>query len=354
MRALVVAALACAGCEGLSTPPQPIVSVLVRTTDGCFAPLTAATPPDPVLGVAGTCSYSQLPTLLAGIDFVEVVVDYGPDVDFASGTQAPPPTVTLLVDGRPSDVAIAITAEQRVGPRAYFIATFRVPPTLTVDARLVAGVNPGFQTTVPLAFHIVEAPVELAMLDCPAGTGCMLAGAVGSAHLRVRVPGDLPQLVAVHTTLDGVPQPDESPPVRTDPTGDHTEHTTALAVPAARDGALWMIEAQLGAGTPATVSATIVAPEIASALSCGTSCALVRGQAVGLAVTAPAQIRPLQALVTTALDGVPQLVAAPLAIVPSGDSAVGQLALVAPGPGTWQIDVSVAGYRAPAIVTTVR
>jgi hypothetical protein len=116
-----------------------------------------------------------------------------------------------------------------------------------------------------------------------------------------------------------------------------------------------VISAQLGGGTPTTATATIHGPTIASSLSCDPTCNLAQGNAVGLAIVAASEIRPLQALVSTRLDGVPQLVNVVVTLVTMADgTADGALALVAPQPGTWSIDVSIAGYPAPSIVQTVR
>jgi hypothetical protein len=356
MRVALCAALAVlAACEGVSTSPQPIVSVLKRLPQGCFEVITMDTsPPDPALGIGDVCSSpADTPgVLLANDDFVELVVDYGPDVEFASSTVAPPPTITLVVDGQPSGVTITVGPEQRVGARAFFVATFLTPAPASLDVRIVAGVNPGFQTTVPDVFRIEVPFVEIALVDCAIGTVCTYTGSVGSAHVRVSVVGDTPQLVALGMVLDGVAQPPPGPPIETQFTVDHTEHMTAIPVPAARDGAQWLITAQLDGGTPSAVLATIAAPAIATALSCGTACAA--GQPAGLTITAPGLIRPLEALVTTYADGVPQLVAAPVELFQQADgSAVGNLALVAPSAGTWQVDATIAGYAAPALITAV-
>jgi hypothetical protein len=125
-------------------------------------------------------------------------------------------------------------------------------------------------------------------------------------------------------------------------------------VPAAHDGAELALSAALDGAVPTTITATIHAPAVTVQLSCGDTCNLAAGDPVGIEVTAPALIRPAQAFVDTRLDGVPQLVAAPLALTPGTTGfATGTLAVHAPAqPGTWQIDVTVAGYAAPALVTT--
>lgn len=347
-----------AGCEGLASPPQPRVSVLVRNAvDGCFELVTTDTPIAAALQVAGTCTTTRMSAqLFADVDLLEAVIDYGPDVDFAPSTQAPKPTVSITVDGAPSDVPIVLSDERRIGGRAYFIATFRAPKASSLDVQLTVGVNPGFQTTVPLVFSVVPPPVSLALLDCQPGIQCQLVGAVGSAHIQIYVPGDVPQTVLVHATLDGVDLPDPVPPVVTEVVQGGTVHTTATPVPAAHDGAIWAITAQLGTGVPVVQTVTIRAPTIVATLtSCPAPCTIARGTAVGLTITTPSGIRPLQAIVGTALNSVPQLVDAPVTLLQNADgTATGSIALTAPAqPGTWQIDVSVAGYRADAIVATV-
>lgn len=353
MRTALLSLLLCA-CEGLTSAPEPAVSALVRTTDGCFALMTPQTPVSPTLGVADLCTYAGSTQLLAGIDLVELVIDYGPDVSFAASSQAPAPTVTVAVDGAAADVPIAISDEHRVGDRAYFVATFYAPGTPSHDVQITAGVNPGFRTTVPEVFSVLPAQVEIDILDCAPGQICELPGAVGNAHVRVSLPGLVPQTVTLHEQLAGVVQPDPLPPITTAVALDHTEAVAALPVPAAPDGTVLVLSTSLDGGATSTISALIRAPMISAHLSCEPSCSLAAGDPVGLEIDAPALIHPLQALVGTSLDGVPQLVAAPVALLPESNSSVGMLALTAPAqPGAWEIVATVAGYAAPAIVTTV-
>ena len=356
MKLLPILLILGAGCEGLTSPPEPIVSVLKRNEVGCFQLITdvklAAS-----LDVPGTCDYGGASSqLIAGVDLIEVVIDYGPDVEFAGNTHAPPPTVTVAVDGAASETAVQLSDEHRVGSRAYFVATFRAPKTPSTDVQLTVGVNAGFKATVPITFKIVPPPVSLTLVDCPLGIQCQLFGGVGNAHIRISVPGDVPQTVLVHATLDGFVQPDPVPPVTTEVAEGHTEHTTATPVPAVHDGAVWVIAAQIGAEHPSLVTATIRAPMISSQLSCGDTCTLAPNATVGLEITAPVGIRPLQAMVDTRIDGIPVLVAAPVTLIANADgTATGLLALRAPSQtGQWQIAVSVAGYFAPAIVATIQ
>lgn len=348
---------ALAGCEsGITADAQPIVSVLKQDGD-CFALMTPQTPIAQSLGVTGNCGYQAEPRLLSGVDLIELVIDYGEDIDFSASATAPTPDVAVTIDGVASDVDIDISNELRVGSRAYFIATFHAPTDLSNDVRISVGVNSGFQTLVPVTFTTIPAPVSFAMFECPQGMNCELPGAVGSAHISLAVPGSVPQTIEIKSFLNGVPQPDPIPPVKTQPAQGHTEAVTAIPVPAAPDFSQWILRAQLGEGTPVQLFATIRAPDLHALLSCDTGCAtLSANDPVGLQIVAPAGIRPLSAIVDTKIDGVPQLIAVPVELIQRADgTATGTLALQAPATtGTWQIDVTVAGYAAPSIVQTVQ
>ncbi len=353
-RTFAIIAMLAAGCDGVTTAPQPIVSVLKHTADDCYALMTSDSPVSTTLGISGLCTYEVQPTLLTSVDAMEIVVDYGPDVPFSATTPAPPPTIAVTVDGEAADVPIELSDEQRVGSRAFFVAALHTPSSASDDMRITAGVNAGFQTEVPDVFTLVEPTIELELAECLPANPCVLQGATGLAHLEITLPGDVPLTVSIHAKLDGVTQPDPVPQVTTTPVADNSETIVAIPVPAAHDGAQWQLDAELPGGRPSTLLASIVAPGIAAALSCGSACDLHAGDAVGLTITAPEGISPAQALVTTTLDGVPQLVAAPVALQAGAvGTSTGELALIAPSPGAWQIDVTVAGYPAPSIVTTV-
>jgi hypothetical protein len=292
--------------------------------------------------------------MLAGIDFVEVVVDYGPDVPFSGSTISPRPNVVVTVDGVTVDEPITVSDEFRVGERAYYIATFRAPARASTDVRISAGVNAGFQTIVPEVFTITKPTVALTLLECPTGI-CDVPGSTGSIHVHLAVAGTVTQHVTIHSALDGIPQPDPVPPIRTFANNNRTENTSAIPIPNAPDGTLWTISAQVDGGPLSEVRAIIRKPNINTELTCGTVCALSAGDPVGLEIVTPAGIRPLEALVTTRVDGIPQLVDVRVPLQTRADgTAHGTLGLLAAGPGAWQIDVTVAGYSASTIVTQVQ
>jgi len=350
----IIPLLALVGCvDGITGDARPRVSVL-KQDGGCFA-LMAGEAIEPTLGVSGTCSYRAEPRMLAGIDLIEVIVDYGADVPFAGSTIAPRPNIVITLDGVASEDPIEISDEFRVGERAYFIATFRAPKTASNDVRVTAGVNAGFQTTVAEVLETYAPQVELLLLECQTGGNCDLPGSTGAAHIHVAVPGTITQFVTIHSTLDGIQQPDPLPPVRTFVVNNRTENTSAVPIPVAPDGTLWTISAQVGDGPLTEVDAIIRKPLIITRLTCGNICNLDDGDAVGLEIVTPANIRPLEALVTTRLAGIPQLVDTRVSLQNRADGTTfGTIGLVAPGPGAWQIDVTVAGYSASTIVTQVQ
>ncbi len=351
MRALLLVVVA--GCVA-PVPPSPIVSVLKRDPSGCFALMTVDTPIAGNLVVPEVCpDPAMFPTMLAGIDLIEVVIDYGPDVDFAADATPPAPTVTLLVDGVTSDAPITLSGVQRLGPRAYFLATLRAPAEPSNDVRIIASVDAGFTTEVATVFVVEPPPVTFTIAECPTGV-CQLAAAVGVVHVVVGVPGDVALPVEIHQTIDGHSEPDPTAPLETVPVQSGTEADVAIPVPNVQPGALWVLQAQVNAAESASIVAMLEAPAISASLSCGASCAITVGQSVGLDVDAPLGITPATALVTTQIDGVPQLVDAPLALAAVGMTARGLETLVAPATaGTWQIDVTVAGYPATTIVQTI-
>ena len=344
--------LALCACEGLTTPPKPALSVLRRMPEGCFAPLTTSTPVAPDIQLDGLCSYQASPMLMAGVDEAVIVVDYGADVELDTTTAVPPPVMTMTIDGAVSSTPISISDPQRIGARAYFLATLRAPEVLSQNVEISAQVNAGFATSLFDVFSLVPAPMNLTFAECPEPMACELPGAVGDAHVQISVTGEVEQTVTVRTAIDGIEQPDAIV-VDTHPGAGTSTATVAVPVPQAHDHAMWTVSAQLPVGPAPSISALINAPQIATRLSCAPACSLAPGDPVGLEISAPAGIRATQALVTTRVDGVPQLVAEPVTLAPGQDATTGALALHAPSSGTWTIDVSVAGYSAPAIVQPI-
>lgn len=344
----ILLVLLVAACEA-PAPATPIVSVLVRTGT-CFALLTPDIEPAAALGIPDVCADPGEPTLAAGVDLVELVIDYGPDVDFARSTTVPRPSIVVTADGKPVDVAVDVSGEQRVGTRAFFVATLRAPDVASNDVRFTAGVDPGFTTQVPVVFTVLPPSIALDLAECAVGMACALTAAVGVVHATVTIPGDVSLPVAIHQAIDGSAAPDPVPPLTTLVSANENVAEAAIPVPAA--GTSWRLVAQVGRGTSAPIDIALRPPTITTALSCGASCTVAPGIEVGLAIAAPAGIQATAARVTTRLDGVPQLVDQPVALEADG---TGVATLVAPSrAGSWQIDVSVAGFSAATLTALVQ
>ena len=339
-----------AACEA-PAPVTPILSVLKRT-DTCFALMTPDNPVPSELAVPNICDGDTFPTIYAGVDLVEIVIDYGPEVDFAATTVAPAPTVEVVVDGVANPVRIDVSPEQRLGSRAFFLATFRAPTVSSTDVRIAAGAGEGFHTESPTIFATVPPPISFALAECQPGLACTLVAVVGGVHATVSVPGDVAVPIVIHQTIDQLLQPDTIAVTAT-PSGGSAAASVAIEVPT---GTAWSLAAQVGDGRSAPVSIALVPPTIEAHLSCGTACTVIRGGQVGLAITAPGAIHPARALVTTKLGGVPQLIAAPIDLEVAGGVASGLVTLTAPtnAVGTWEIAVTVAGFAAPTIEATVQ
>ena len=133
------------------------------------------------------------------------------------------------------------------------------------------------------------------IVECVGLASCEAIAAVGSVHLIVTLPGDVSKTVALHQLIDGVFQGDP-PSVTTSLAGNHTEGVQTINVPGGvADGATWILRGQLEGAIQDTV-VTLRIPTISSSLSCGSSCRVTVGTAIGLSVVAPRDIRPRKAV----------------------------------------------------------
>lgn len=335
--------------------PAAMLSVLGRAPSGCFT-LAGGVAPAAELALANLCDPAVPAGVHAGVDALALVVDYAsPDArpDIASTTAVPAPVVAMLVDGAPQP-SPSVGLEQHAGTRRYFTAQLHAPATPSRDVVFQVRTVPG---AIPVQARIATSAVtpEVSIVEC--GASCAATAAVGAVHLRVALPGDVAQEVAIHALLDHARIADPVSAVTTGVVDGHTEATVAVPVPAGPpDGAIWTLQAQLGAAV-ASIDVTLRRPAIAASASCAAPCSLPAGAALGLTVVAPFEIHDRQAIYTTALDGVPQVAQGTLALVTGdndGKTVTGAVALVAPDrPGTWTIDASVAGYHAQTITIHV-
>jgi hypothetical protein len=336
--------------------PIQVISVLTRTSAGCSA-VVSGSAPAAALGLASPCPMPlPVPRLNAGTDQVQVVVDYGP-IDVPGATKVPAPALAVLVDGKDIASPVTVSTTLRAGGHVFFIATFTAPPMLSSNVRIAVTATPGATMILPDIFTLAAAPLSITVLEC-AQLGCERAGAVGTVHARIAIPGEVPQSIVVHNLIDGLPISDSNVPITTELGVGETVTTVEVAVPAAPDGAAWNIVAQLGPIRKAANQITIRRPVIVATLSCGASCTVAAGARLGLEVTAPKDIRSRQAIISTALGGVPILAGSTLDLtaidIGAGTASASQTLTAPATPGTWSIDVSVAGYRATTLSVTVQ
>jgi hypothetical protein len=97
---------------------------------------------------------------------------------------------------------------------------------------------------------------------------------------------------------------------------------------------------------------------VTATLSCGSSCTLTPGETVGVTISAPEGISPQEALYTTLLDGSPIVLSAQLTLgnidIQAGTVSTIQSLTAPTQSGTWQIDVSVAGYRSNTLTAQIQ
>ena len=339
-----------------TTAPDLAVSALKRTQSGCFAPITSVAP-SPALGLAAPCPTNSA-TMTAGLDLVELVIDYGA-LDVPDSAVWPSPIVTILVDGVTVAAPVMLSQLQRSNGHSFFLATFRAPASLSSNIRFSVAPSASLPSvTMDTVFATVAAVPEVDVVECDGASTCTASGAVGAIHFLVSVAGDLPQSIAIHSFLDGVPQSDPVGPQMTTADSDGTSVTLAVPVPAAPDGTIWTIEAQLGSARTRSQNIIIQRPNVTATLSCGSSCTLTPGETVGVTISAPEGISPQEALYTTLLDGSPIVLSAQLTLgnidIQAGTVSTIQSLTAPTQSGTWQIDVSVAGYRSNTLTAQIQ
>lgn len=337
--------------------PGAMLSVLAKTPSGCFT-LAGGVAPAPELGLSNLCDPMGTADVHAGVDALELVVDYraGSNVvpDIPPTIAIPTPSVAMTVDGA-AQPAIEVGAEQRAAAnRRYFTAQLHAPDTPSHDVLFQVKTVSG---AIPVQARIETDAVrpEVSIAEC--GSSCTAIAAVGAVHLRVALPGDVPQPVAIHGLLGHALTADPVSAVTTAFVDGHTEATVAVPVPTGvPDGTIWTLQAQVGTAI-AGIDVTLHRPAITASASCASPCVVTTGAPLGLKVVAPFDIHDRQAIYTTALDGLPQVAQGTLDLLTidnDGETIMGAVTLTAPAqPGTWVIDASVSGYHAQTIMINV-
>ena len=338
--------------------PVVTVSALVQTAAGCFAPIGDLPGPDPVLALPGLCAAGiTVPSVNAGVDPLQLIIDYGA-LDVPSTAVLPPPVATLLANGAqvgaPLSSFVAVQQSGAAG-HSYFTIGFHAPQ-VTTD-RLVVAVR---AATEAAALHRIELPLRppvaaLSIVECPAAGTCAVHGATGAVHVRVTVPGDVSEPVALAGSFgNGTPSDPIAAATTSGVLGDN-HATIAVSVPAAPDGTEWRIGGTIAGVALPERALVIQRPPITAALSCHAPCTLVHQTQVGLTVTAPLDIHQPSTTVAATLDGVPVLAPGTfeLGTIDNDAHTVSTVILLtAPSAaGTWEIDVAVDGYHQTILVT---
>ncbi|WP_437672431.1 hypothetical protein [Sorangium sp. So ce131] len=346
--------LAQLGC-GSDDPAVLKIAVQKQTSDGCYATMTGE--PAPSALRLPSCGSTAPAELISGADRVRVIVDY--DVPFAEAAAAPSPTLRVMLDGVETPTG-ASNETQIQGDRRWSVSTFIVPARPADELRISVETPSGYSGNVPESFKLKPPVVDVNVAQCPADGLCEMLGGVGSAQVELRVPGSVTQSVALTSSVDGIEEPAEHvvDTKRREP--GVTVGVAELRVPVAEDAATWTLTARLGAGVYAARPITLRAPPIRASIGCTSPCEVKAGSTVGLTVTAPLSIHATQAVVRTAVDGVPGIVGATLDLNQRDVGArtlSGVQTLTVPTPkgdgAAWQIDVNVAGYAAQSILATI-
>jgi hypothetical protein len=282
----------------------------------------------------------------------------------APGTVATTGTITWTLNGilQPGSVPVALTPAPNVVNTVTGVAFAPVPlvPQNTpwvVSAQVGAasGMGPGATIGAPA--------VTIAVAQCAMDGGiCTLVADVGTVAVSVSVPGLVPTMGTVTSSLNGVPQPGSSlvSLVRSPNANDLLSGVVYIPVPAAADGASWTLAAQVGTSEVDTPNMTLRAPVISAALAgCAAgTCTVTAGATVPFTVTVPLGMAAQQAVVTATVDSA---ATAPVTVnltttEISAGTMTGTVGLVAPAKSgaAWIIDTNVGGYNAPTVIAKVQ
>lgn len=385
---VVPIAIVLASCDA-TTRSGPTVTVMRVTSKTCLE-LLSDTPPDDALGLAEPCEASSTATpLLAGIDQLQLVIDYG-DVAFTASTEIPTPTVTVEVDGKATMISPSVASRPQKGGHAWFVVTFTVPNVVSQNMQIQVDVATGFSTRLTKTFQTV-APAPAVSALRKTKDGCFsvmtptmpdpmlgLTDVCGTATTALNAAVDLVELVIDYGALDvaasSVPP---APVISVSIDGTQVATTAALSplqrvhdhlfylatfhAPAAISSNMRISVATVGTGTPLeTVFSTVPPMPTIDVVECpGTGACEVRG-AVGIVhlhVTVPGDV-PQQVVFHSYFDGVPGPEPA-VPVMTTVGNGVTEKTVEIPVPAaadgtTWSLEAQVGPAHAPPIPITVR
>ena len=241
----------------------------------CFATISQAVP-DPELGLRGSCEGDgALSAVIAGVDRLRIVIDYGTSVRISAATKLPAPTLALLFDGAPSMVAPRFGEMQRAGKHLFFLATYDVPLIDANELVIAAEAVPDFRDETPESFAVAQPSARVEIEGCAAG-GCGFVGGVQAARVVVTIPSREPQPVTLRSHLaDGSRETTRT--LTTARIGETlTRVVTTVDTPLVGAPATWVLEAHWRTQTTTTTVA-LARPTLAlEVLQCpSTPCDLI-------------------------------------------------------------------------------
>lgn len=180
-RQAIVLLVGLAGCDDLGSRSGPTVSVLRQTHGACFELLAGPRPP-PGMGGEPCSAAATRTTLFAGLDLLQLVIDYG-TLDIPASATVPAPLPSLLLDGVAATPSPGVQPQPPLDGHTYFLAHATVPATLSNHVQITVPVVAGYGATVPTIFQTVDAPITASVL-VKAPAGCFTPiGAAPSAEL---------------------------------------------------------------------------------------------------------------------------------------------------------------------------
>jgi hypothetical protein len=302
--------------------------------------------------------------IVAGVGSVSVVVS-------APGTASSTGTITWTLNGIPQagSTPLNLAPDPNTVNTITGVAFVPVPgATSATQWALTAqvGLGSGNAPNITLVAPVVRAAVE----DCPDAGNCTLTADVGLVAVLVSAPGiasaAMPVSGTVTTTIDGVPQ-QSAFPVTLAAAPNQTNVMAGIAyvpVPAATDGAIWGLGAQVGtvfATVPSTIvlRAPTVVPTLQGCAAPPTPCSVAEGSAVSFTVQVPigmsAQQVTISTMVGNAVDIGSLVVNLSMTDI-DGKTISGTATLTAPtqSGATWLINANVGGYNAPTVRATIQ
>lgn len=205
-------------------------------TEKCFADHIGATSADLKLE---DCSDPAGP-ILAGVDTLRIVVDYGTGLRISDATVLPDPKVSITFDGQAPTATPHLGHMQREQGHLFFLATYDVPLAIADEVRISAEAVADYRAEADVFAVIYPTPV-IRIQNC--GAACTLTGGADTATVEVSVPSRTAQPITIRTSLDDVAYGSVRD-ITTDVVGEvSTAKVTTIEAPLVDKASRWKVEA---------------------------------------------------------------------------------------------------------------